>query len=337
MIINAIKKTAEGQDLTFQETADLVEFIGEGQALPSQIAALLTALKIKGETPEEISGFAFKMREKALHLDLNPIGEIVDSCGTGGDCSNTFNISTASAILASSCGLNVAKHSNFGMTGKCGSSNVLSSLGISLVNSPEEAKKYFEKHNIVFLHAPFFHKATSSVNPVRKEIGIRTIFNFLGPLTNPTNPTGQVLGVACSKTAPKITEALKTLGCKKALVVHGQNPTMDEISICGKTTMYKLENSSIETLDIYPEDFGFKRVSLEYITGGEPDFNAVLIEKIFAGEITDAKKDAVILNAAGLLWVGNKADSLEEGIKVSLNLLESGAALQKLNELRNRQ
>ncbi len=337
MIIDAVKKLVENRDLSFQEAADLVDFIGEGNALPTQIAALLTALKMKGETPEEISGFAYKMREKAVRLDLNHTGEIVDSCGTGGDCSNTFNISTSSAILGSSCGLNVAKHSNFGMTGKCGSSNVLSALGINLVNTAEEAEEYFKRHNIVFLHAPFFHKATSSVNPVRKEIGIRTIFNFLGPLTNPARPTGQVLGVACPKTAPKIAEALRTLGCKKALVVHGQNPTMDEISICGKTTVYKLENNILETFDAYPEDFGMKRASLEEIIGGEPEHNADLIEKIFSGQITGAKKDAVVLNSAGLLWVGNIVNSIEEGISTASNLIESGKALNKLNELKNLQ
>ncbi|OGI26369.1 MAG: anthranilate phosphoribosyltransferase [Candidatus Melainabacteria bacterium RIFOXYA12_FULL_32_12] len=334
MLKTSLKKVVDGKNLTIQEAGDLIDFISEGNALPAQIAAFLTALKMKGETPEEITGFALKMRELVPEINLNGIDMIVDSCGTGGDSANTFNISTASAIVASSSGLHVAKHSNFGFTSKCGSSNVLDALGISLVDTPDSVSDNLKNNNIAFIHAPYFHKCTAQVNDVRKDLGIRTVFNFLGPLTNPTRPTGQVLGVACPKLCPKIAETLKNLGCKKALVVNAQNPAMDEISICGKTLIYKLENGKIESFEIHPEDFGLKIANLKDISGGTPEVNARIIEDIFEGKITDAKLDILLLNSAALLLVGNKTNSLEEGIKSAQDLINSGRTLEKLQELR---
>ena len=334
MLKEALIKVVDGKNLTSQETSNLIDYLSEGHAAPTLIAAFLTALKMKGETPDEITGFARKMRDKAPKINLDGFDTVVDSCGTGGDHSNTFNISTASAILASSSGLNVAKHSNFGFTSKCGSSNVLESLGIKLVTTPEEVENSLRKTNITFIHAPYFHKCTFYVNTVRKELGIRTVFNFLGPLTNPTKPTGQVLGVACPKLCPKIAETLNNLGCKKAFVVNGQNPTIDEISICGKTLIYKLENGKIEFIEVHPEDFGIKQAKLEELAGGTPEENAKVIEDIFAGKISGARLDAVMLNSAALLWVGNKADSIENGLKLAYELVSSGKALNKLNELR---
>ncbi|MFH0702956.1 MAG: anthranilate phosphoribosyltransferase [bacterium] len=331
----AIIKLVDNKNLTLQEASDIIDFIGSGEALPNQIAVFLTALKIKGETCEEITGFALRMREKAFKIDLDEIDNLVDSCGTGGDFSNTFNISTASAILASSSGLNVAKHSNFGFTSKCGSSNVIEALGISLSKTPHEVKNNLKKHNIAFIHAPYFHKCTSFVNTVRKEIGIRTVFNFLGPLTNPAYPTGQVLGVANPELCPKIAETLNNLGCKRALVVNGQNPDMDEISVCGKTLVYKLENNKIESFEMHPADFGIKLSKLEDIQGSAPEINAKIIKDIFSGKLDNAKLDATLLNSAALLWVGNKVNSIEKGIESAKELISNKIALKKLQELNN--
>jgi len=333
MIEQIIKKLANKQNLTFDEAGEVIEFFAEGKATPEQISTFLISLKSKGETAEEISGFATKMRELTIKINTDGINNIVDSCGTGGDRLNTFNISTASAILASSSGLHIAKHSNFGFTSKCGSSNVLESLGIELVKTSKDAEISLQNHNIVFLHAPYFHKSTSHVNPVRKQLGIGTVFNFLGPLTNPARPTGQVLGISNPDFLPKMVESLKNLGCKKALVVCGSNPAIDEISICGKTHVYRLNNGNIDNFELHPEDLGLKAAKIEDIQGGTPDINAQIIKDIFDGKLADSKLNAVILNTAGLLWVGNKAESLEEGVKISISLIESGLGSKKLQEI----
>jgi len=334
MIKKYILKIKERQNLTAEEAGELIDLMSTGEVLPAQIADLLVFLNDKEENAEEISGFAQRMREKSLKIDTQGLENIVDSCGTGGDKTNTFNISTASAILASSTGLNVAKHSNFGFTSKCGSSNVLQSLGIELLTSPLEVEKNLKDNNIAFIHAPYFHKCTAHVNSVRKELGIRTVFNLLGPLTNPAFPTGQVIGVSRKELCPKIAEALKNLGCKKALVVNGLNPVMDEISICGKTFISRLDDGKIDSFEIHPEDFGIKQAKLEDIQGDTPDINAKIIEDIFNGKITGAKLDIVLLNSAALLWVGNAVNSIEEGIKTATDIIQSGRAADKLNSLR---
>ncbi|MDD3013490.1 MAG: anthranilate phosphoribosyltransferase [Candidatus Gastranaerophilales bacterium] len=333
MIKAIIKKLTEGKNLSLEESSGLIDFIGDGYATPGQMAAFLTALKLKGETIDEITGFASKMRERALKVNIDGIDNIVDSCGTGGDCTNTFNISTASAILAASTGLHIAKHSNFGLTSKCGSSSVIEALGIPLVDSPEKVEESIKRHNISFIHAPYFHKCTSYINIVRKDIGIRTVFNFLGPLTNPAKPTGQILGVALPELCDKMAEALRNLDCKRALVVNGLDPVMDEISICGKTLVYRLENGKIDKLEIHPEDFGFKMAALSDIAGDTPSVNAKIIKDIFAGKIEGPKKEVLLINSAALLWAGYKADSIEHGIKIASEQIESGMALKKLYKL----
>lgn len=325
MIKTLIQKLSDKKNLSVDETAQVMDIFAEGKATNEEIAAFLILLKEKGETAEEITGFACRMRELALKTDTSDFENIVDSCGTGGDCSNTFNISTASAILASLSGLTVAKHSNFGFTSKCGSSNVIEALGLNFAKTPEEALKSLKENNIAFLHAPYFHKCTSFVNPVRKTLKIRTVFNILGPLTNPTSPTGQILGVAVPELCPKMAETLKNLGCKKALVVNGQNPTIDEISICGKTLVYRLENGIIDSFYIHPSDFDIKEAKMEDIAGDTPETNAKIIRNIFNGKITGSKLDAVIINTAGLLWAGNKVNSIENGIKTAEELIKNKA------------
>jgi len=334
MIKKYLTKIKNGQNLTVKDCGDLIDLMSAGEVLSVQIADLLVSLNTKGETAEELFGFAKRMREKALKINTQGFKYIVDSCGTGGDKTNTFNISTASAILVSAAGINVAKHSNFGFTSKCGSSNVLQALGIKLSACPAEVEKNIQNHNIAFIHAPYFHKCSAHVNAVRKELGIRTIFNLLGPLTNPAFPTGQVIGVPKKELCPKIAEALKNLGCKKALVVNGLNPVMDEISICGKTFISRLNEGKIDNFEIHPEDFGIKQAKIEDIQGDIPEINAKIIEDIFNGKISGAKLDVVLLNSAALLWVGNIVNSLEEGLKTATEIIQNDKAAQKLNSLK---
>ena len=333
MIKKYLSKIKEKQNLTAKEAGELIDLMSKGEVLPEQIADLLVSFNEKEITSEEIFGFAQKMREKALKINTQGLENIVDSCGTGGDRTNTFNISTACAILVFAAEVNVAKHSNFGFTSKSGSSNVLQSLGIELLKTPEEVEKNLKNNNIAFIHAPYFHKCTAHVNAVRKELGIRTIFNLLGPLTNPAFPTGQVIGVAQKELCPKIAEALKNLGCKKALVVNGLNPVMDEISICGKTFVSRLNDGKIDNFEIHPEDFGIKQAKIEDIQGDTPDINAKIIEDIFNGKISGPKLDIVLLNSAALLWVGNAVSSIEEGIKTATEIIQNGKAANKLNIL----
>ncbi|HBG49475.1 MAG TPA: anthranilate phosphoribosyltransferase [Cyanobacteria bacterium UBA9971] len=334
MIKKYLIKIKKGQNLTAEEAGELIDLMSTGEVFPSQIADLLVSLNTKEITSEELYGFARRMREKALTINTQGLENIVDSCGTGGDKTNTFNISTASAILVSAAGLNVAKHSNFGFTSKCGSSNVLQSLGIELLTNPQEVEKNLKDKNIAFIHAPYFHKCTSHVNAVRKELGIRTVFNLLGPLTNLAFPTGQVIGVPRKELCPKIAEALKNLGCKKAMVVNGLNPVMDEISICGKTFISRLDDGKIDNFEIHPEDFGIKQANLADIQGDTPDVNAKIIEDIFNGKISGAKLDIILLNSAALLWVGNAVNSIEEAIIIATDIIQSGRAKNKLNSLR---
>ena len=333
MLKKYISRIKEKQNLSADEAGELIDLMSTGEVLPAQIAELLVSINAKEITSEELYGFAVRMREKAVKINTQGIENIVDSCGTGGDKTNTFNISTACAILASASGLHVAKHSNYGFTSKSGSSNVLQSLGIELLQTLEEAEKSLKHNNIAFIHAPYFHKCTFHVNAVRKELGIRTVFNLLGPLTNPAFPTGQVIGVSQKELCPKIAEALKLLGCKKALVVNGLNPVMDEISICGKTFVSRLNDGIIDDFEIRPEDFGINRAELREIEGGLPDVNAGIIKDIFNGKITGPKLDIVLLNTAALLWVGNSVNSIEAGIKTAAELLQTSQALKKLNKL----
>lgn len=333
MIKYILKKLSKGENLSLEEAKQTIDCFSKKEATPGQIGSFLTAITMKTPTTEEMTGFVFRMRELATRIEIDT-ENIVDSCGTGGDASGTFNISTTAAIIAASCNnIIVAKHANYGITSKCGSSNVVSELGINLVKTPKEAKVAATGKGITFIHSPFFHSATASVNPIRQELGFRTVFNFLGPLVNPSFPTGQVIGVADLKMAPKMIEVLKNVGCKKALVVHGINPIIDEISICGETKIFRLQNGLIDDFTVSPEDFGIKKATLEDLKGSTPKENAILIKEILKGSITGAKKDAVAINAAGMLWAGNQVATLEEGLSLAYNLIESGKAYKKLEEL----
>lgn len=337
MLKKTLNKITQNKDLTRQEAADLIDCMSAGEANPAQIGAFLAAIKTKGETIEEITGFAQGMREKALKINTDGIEIIVDSCGTGGDGTDTFNISTAAAIVAAACGLNVAKHSNYKITGNCGSSNVLEALNIPLLKDPAEVEASLRENSIAFIHAPYFHSSTKNVNTVRKELGIRTIFNFLGPLTNPVNLAGQVIGVSSPVMLNKIAHVLKNLGCKRAMVVAGIDPVLDEISVCGPTQVAKLEEGEIKGLTIWPKNFGIDLAGIDEIKGGGPEVNAGIIRAIFSNEIKGAKLDIVLLNSAAVLWAGQKVSTLEEGVQTARKAIEEGKVLEKLNSIADRQ
>ncbi len=330
MLKAVINKLNKKQDLTTVEAAEVIDIISSKDVPDSQIAELLISLSSKGATVEEMTGFALEMRKKAVKINTDGPGVITDSCGTGGDGTNTFNISTAAAIVAASCGVNIAKHSNYKITGNCGSSNVLEALGIPLLKGPYEIEQSLKKHSIGFIHAPYFHQSTAKLHKVRRELKVRTIFNFLGPLTNPALPTGQVIGVSAPDMLPKITHVLRNLGCNRAMVVCGIDPLIDEISICGPTKIYRLEKGEIDNFEIKPADFGMETAPLDEISGGDPDFNAGIIRDIFSGKRKGPDLDILLLNTAAVLWAGNMAKTLQEGVELALKSIESGKAAEKL-------
>ncbi|MEI7473463.1 MAG: anthranilate phosphoribosyltransferase [bacterium] len=335
MIKDFLKRITEYKNLSRIEAKQIITLISEDKITYAQIGSLLTALKMKGETVEELTGFAQGLIELAQKIDISHNQPIVDSCGTGGDGTNTFNISTASAVLASACGVMMAKHSNFGYTSLSGSSNVVEALGFELSRTSENVINSLSSTNIAFLHAPYFHTSTRNVVAIRKELGFRTFFNYIGPLTNPIRPTGQVLGVADNDYAKKLSQVLLNLGCERAMVVNGENPTIDELNICGKTNVYKIENGKIEEYSIYPEDLGLKTYTLEELKGGKAEENAKIVEEVLSGKSNEAKLYAVLLNTSAILWAGGKCSTLEEGIIIARDHVENGMAEKKILELKN--
>ena len=336
MIKQILKKLSQSQNLSYDETKTFIELVAIGEATPAQIGAFILGLTAKSPTVKELTGIVTKLREFAIKVEL-PNKNIACSCGTGSDNSGSFNISTASAILASSDNETIiTKHANCAISSKCGSSNVLEELGIKLAKNPEEARKQVEKHNITFLHSPFFNTAISKINPIRQELGMRTLFNFTGPLINPAFPTGQAFGASSVTMAEKMIEVLKNTGSKKVMIFTGIDPKIDEISICGETKVFKLTNGIIEKFSIFPEDFGLKRAQLEDLKGANTKENASIIKDIFQGKIQGAKLDIVAINTAALFWAADKVQKLEDGLYLSYNLIEQGLASKKLEELKLR-
>jgi len=331
MIKESIKKVVEGHHLTREESALTMDTIMRGDATPSQIAALITALRIKGETPEEITGFAEKMREHAVNIFPHS-QNLVDTCGTGGDVSGTFNISTVSALVAAGAGVPIAKHGNRSVSSRCGSADVLEALGVKIDIEPKKVEECINEVGIGFIFAPNFHKAMRFAAPTRKEIGIRTVFNILGPLTNPARASAQVLGVFRPDLTETMAEVLKNLGTRHALVVHGMDG-LDEISVSDKTKVAHLREGKIETYFIKPEDFGVRRAKREEILGGSAEENAEIAIEILKNEEKGAKREVVLLNAAAAIFVGGKAKDLKQGLKMSAESIDAGAACRKLEEL----
>ncbi|MCH7553216.1 MAG: anthranilate phosphoribosyltransferase [Chloroflexi bacterium] len=328
MIKQTIETLIEGQDLS-QETAQrAMEFIMTGEATPAQLAAFLTALRMKGETVDEITGFARAMRKAAIPVNVD--GPVIDTCGTGGDGSGSYNISTASAIVAAAAGIRVAKHGNRSASSKCGSADVLEALGVRIAVTPEQAQQCLEKVGIAFLFAQAFHPAMRHVAPVRSELGIRTVFNILGPLANPARATRQVLGVASAELAPKMAGILQQLGVEKALVVHGADG-LDEISLSGPTLVYEVDGDEIRQYAVSPEELGLPMADRSTLAGGDKETNAEILRALFRGE-TGPKRDALLANAAAALYVGGKTTSLIDGVRAAAEVIDSGAALRKLDE-----
>ena len=328
MIREAIAMAASGTDLSEAEAAAVMMEIMEGQATPAQLGAFLVALRIKGESVSEITGMARVMRSKSLRVELD--GGLLDTCGTGGDGLGTFNVSTAVVFVCAGADVKVAKHGNRAATSSCGSADVLEALGARIDLTPEQVKACIEKTGVGFMFAQLFHPAMLHAAGPRREIGIRTIFNFLGPLTNPAGAEYQLLGVGDAALAPKIAEALARLGSRRALVVHGEDG-LDEVSICGRTAVNELRNGQVYSYSISPEEAGLTPVALAELLGGSAEENAGRIRGIFAGA-RGPGRDFVLINSAAALIAADRAISLKEGVQIAAESIDSGAAARVLEE-----
>jgi len=319
-----------GESLSREETEELFGALMDGQVSEPIKAALLVALRMKGEAVSEISGAAAAMRRRVIPIPHTSEG-IVDTCGTGGDGRGTFNISTAAALVAAAAGVSVAKHGNRSVSSKSGSADVLAALGVKIEIDPATAGQALDTVGITFLFAPLLHPAMREVMPVRRELGMRTIFNVLGPLTNPAGARRQVMGVYSQALVEPIGQVLRDLGAEHALVVHGDG--LDEITTTGSTTVSEVRDGEVRTYTLEPERFGLRRVRVEDLAGGMPEDNAALMHRVFGGE-TGPLADVTALNAGAAIYVAGLASSLEEGVETARSVLASGAAAGKLDELK---
>jgi len=328
MIENAIKKLTEGSDLSFEETNQVIDEIMTGKTTAVQIASFLTALSVKKETVEEIAGAADAMRAHALafHAD-EPVLEIV---GTGGDHSNSFNISTTSALVVAATGIPVAKHGNRAASSKSGAADVLESLGVQINLDPKRSEDILNEIGICFLFAQEYHKAMKYVAPVRQELGIRTLFNVLGPLANPAHASSQVLGVYDEKLVDPMAKVLAQLNIKNAMVIHGQDG-FDEASISAPTTIVEVHDGEYHKYEITPEQFGLKRAQKSEVIGGTPDENAQITLDILNGQ-TGAKRDIILLNSALAIHTAKPEIDLASAIEMARKAIDDGSAINKLNE-----
>jgi anthranilate phosphoribosyltransferase len=331
MIKEAIVALAGGRSLSNTEAVQVMEEIMEGKATPAQLGAFLTALSMKGETADEIAGLARVMREKAIQVKA--AGPVLDIVGTGGDGLNTFNISTAAALVAAASGVRVAKHGNRAATSQCGSADVLEKLGVRIDLTAEGVRECLQKVGLGFMFAPAFHPSMKYAAGPRREIGIRTVFNILGPLTNPAHAEYQVIGVPSPGLAEKIVPALIKLGTSHALVVHGLNG-MDEISISGGSLIWEVEDGRVTSSrrSLSPEDFGLTRAADGFIGGGTPEENARTILRVLSGA-RGPQRDIVVLNAAAALVAGNQVETFRQGAELAQTTLDKGLALAKLQQL----
>ena len=330
MFKEAIAQVVAGKDLSRQEATDVMRQIMEGAATDAQIASLITALRMKGETVEEITGFTQVMREKAERVTVET--PVLDTCGTGGDGAHTFNISTAAGIVAAGAGATVAKHGNRSVSSKCGSADCLSALGIDLMAEPPIVEKCLRDAGIGFFFAPLWHKSMKYAIGPRKEIGIRTVFNILGPMTNPAGAECQLLGVYSETLVNPLANVLKNLGSTQAMVVHGLDG-LDEITTTARTRVSELKNGQVTDYEIDPRDFGFPLAQKQDLAGGTAEENAHLVLDILEGKKGPAR-DIVLLNAGAALYTYGKAEDLAAGIKLAAQSIDTGAALAKLDLLR---
>ncbi len=329
MIREAIQALVAGNSLTMDEAASVMEEIMQGEVTPAQFGAFVTALRLKGETVDEIAGLAKVMRAKAIRVVTNE--PVIDIVGTGGDGLNTFNISTATAFVVAGAGLKVAKHGNRAASSQCGSADVLEALGVKLALTAEQVQKCLEEVGMGFMFAPAFHPAMKYAGAPRREIGIRTVFNILGPLTNPAHAQTYLLGVADESLVEKLARVLQSLGCHHALVVHGGDG-LDEITLTRESEVCELEDGKTYNYFISPEDFDLSRVSLDDLKGGTAEENAALLRRIMGGE-SGPQRDVVLMNAAAALVAGDRTSSLQEGFDLAGEILDSGRALVKLDQL----
>jgi anthranilate phosphoribosyltransferase len=336
-----LKQIIEGRaTLTREAARALMQQILASEFSEIQLAALLGALAARGETAAEITGFVETMRAAATPLPLNDAErrQLVDTCGTGGDTSGTFNISTATALVAAAAGATVAKHGNRAVTSQCGSADILEALGVPVDLSPPAAVAALRKHRFAFLHAPAMHPAMKAVMPVRRALtGVRTVFNVLGPLTNPAGAAAQVMGVYAPHLVPLVAEAMALLGTRHAFVVHGDagNGTggLDEISISGPSQIAEVRSGTVILSTLTPEEVGFQRASIETLRGGNAETNGAILEAIFAGE-RSPRRDIVLLNAAAVLVASDLARTLLEGVAIAARAIDSGAVKTLLTTLR---
>ncbi|HEX6902584.1 MAG TPA: anthranilate phosphoribosyltransferase [Thermoanaerobaculia bacterium] len=328
---SALVRVTAGESLSREETEELFGQLMDGLVSETLKAALLVALRMKGEAVSEISGAAAAMRSRSIPIPHTTQG-LVDTCGTGGDGRGTFNISTAAALVAAAAGVPVAKHGNRSVSSRSGSADVLAALGVNIEISPETAGRTLDAVGITFLFAPLLHPAMREVMPVRRELGMRTIFNVLGPLTNPAGARRQVMGVYSEALVEPIGHVLRDLGAEHALVVHGDG--LDEITTTGRTRIAEVRDGEVRLYDLEPERFGLRRARLEELAGGAPEENAAAVRRVFGGE-TGPLADVTALNAGAALYVSGLAASHEEGVVKARETLASGAAAQKLEELRS--
>jgi len=330
MIQEAIAKIVEGCDLTMAEAKEVMGEIMRGQATPAQIGAFLTALRIKGETVAEIAGCAQAMRNNALKV-VTKQKELIDTCGTGGDASGTFNISTVVSLVVAGTGLAVAKHGNRSVSSHCGSADLLETLGVKIDLGPSEVARCIDEIGIGFLFAPRLHPAMAYAAAPRREMGIRTIFNLLGPLTNPASASVQLLGVYSPELTEVIAQVLNSLGTRQAIVVHGHSG-LDELSTTGDNIVTELREGHIATYLLSPDQLGLKTARLEELKGGEPRENAEIALELLRGE-RGPKQDIVLFNASAALVAAGKASDFKQGMEIAFDSINSGRALNKLNQL----
>ena len=329
MIKEAIIKLSKKQDLAYAEAEAVMDEIMSGQATPVQMSAYLTALALKGETIDEITASAAGMRAHCIKLLHNL--DVLEIVGTGGDGSNSFNISTTSSLVIAAGGVPVAKHGNRAASSKSGAADVLEALGVKITLTPERSAEILKKINICFLFAQNYHIAMKYVAPIRKELGIRTVFNILGPLSNPAGANMELMGVYDQSLVEPLAQVMANLGVNRGLVVYGQD-SLDEISMCAPTSVCEIRDGKFTSYEITPEQFGYERCEKGALTGGTPAENAEITKAILKGEEKGPKRQAVCLNAGAALYIAGKAASIEEGVKLAESLIDSGAALKKLEE-----
>ncbi|EJL40912.1 anthranilate phosphoribosyltransferase [Brevibacillus agri] len=331
MLTHALEQILQGNDLSRAIAEEAMGEIMDGKATPAQIGAFLASMRLKGEQVEEIIGFAQAMRARAMRFPIELPG-LVDTCGTGGDGSNTFNISTASAIVAASDGVRIAKHGNRAVSSKSGSADVLEELGVPVNLSPKSAADCLRATNLCFLFAPLYHQAMKHAAGPRKELAVRTVFNLLGPLTNPANASHQLMGVYDAKLLPTVAAVLRELHVERALVVAGSDG-LDELTVTGTSQIAELRDGEIRTYEIDPEQFGLRRHEKEALRGGDACENATIIREVFAGK-RGAARDIVLLNAGAILYLANRVRSIEAGVIRAAELIDDGLVMRKLEHIR---